>query len=79
MASSTSRSWAELAEWRSRSRVAAPRLQVATVLEQRLRLLRPLQALRPRPELPALRGDVAFQDIRATVWSLIRSAERLAS
>jgi len=33
----------------------------------------------PRPELPALRGDVAFQDIRATVWSLIRSAERLAS
>jgi ABC-type nitrate/sulfonate/bicarbonate transport system ATPase subunit len=29
----------------------------------------------PRPELPELRGDVAFQQIRSLVWSLIRTAE----
>jgi NitT/TauT family transport system ATP-binding protein len=29
----------------------------------------------PRPELPELRGDVTFQQIRATIWSLIRSSE----
>ena len=27
---------------------------------------------RPRPELPELRGDLAFQEIRATIWGLIR-------
>jgi ABC-type nitrate/sulfonate/bicarbonate transport system ATPase subunit len=30
----------------------------------------------PRPELPELRGDPAFQTIRAQIWSLIRSSER---
>ena len=29
----------------------------------------------PRPELPELRGDLLFQKIRATIWSLIRSSE----
>jgi len=29
----------------------------------------------PRPELPELRGDAVFQQIRSLVWSLIRSAE----
>ena len=29
----------------------------------------------PRPELPELRGDLQFQRIRATIWSLIRSSE----
>jgi NitT/TauT family transport system ATP-binding protein len=29
----------------------------------------------PRPELPELRGDLQFQKIRATIWSLIRSSE----
>jgi ABC-type nitrate/sulfonate/bicarbonate transport system ATPase subunit len=29
----------------------------------------------PRPELPALRGDLTFQQIRATIWSLIRSSD----
>jgi len=28
-----------------------------------------------RPELPELRGDPVFQEIRATIWSLIRSAQ----
>ena len=28
----------------------------------------------PRPELPELRGDPLFQEIRSTVWSLIRSS-----
>ena len=28
----------------------------------------------PRPELPELRGDLEFQKIRASIWSLIRSA-----
>jgi len=27
----------------------------------------------PRPELPELRGDLEFQKIRASIWSLIRS------
>src|SRR5262252_9009678 len=31
---------------------------------------------RPRPELPLLRGEKAFQDIRARMWDLIRSAGR---
>ena len=30
---------------------------------------------RPRPALPDLRGDLVFQQIRATIWSLIRSSE----
>jgi len=29
----------------------------------------------PRPELPALRGNPMFQEIRAHIWSLIRSSE----
>jgi NitT/TauT family transport system ATP-binding protein len=29
----------------------------------------------PRPELPELRGMLAFQEIRATIWSLIRASE----
>jgi len=29
----------------------------------------------PRPQLPELRGDPVFQQIRATIWSLIRSSE----
>ncbi len=29
----------------------------------------------PRPELPELRGDLAFQAIRANIWSLIRGSE----
>jgi NitT/TauT family transport system ATP-binding protein len=29
----------------------------------------------PRPELPELRGDPVFQEIRANIWSLIRSSE----
>jgi len=29
----------------------------------------------PRPELPALRGNFAFQQIRATIWSLIRNSD----
>ncbi len=28
----------------------------------------------PRPELPELRGDLEFQKIRATIWSLIRTS-----
>jgi NitT/TauT family transport system ATP-binding protein len=33
----------------------------------------------PRPELPELRGDSAFQDIRREMWSLIRSAPAVAA
>ena len=29
----------------------------------------------PRPQLPEIRGDPVFQQIRATIWSLIRSPE----
>jgi len=33
----------------------------------------------PRPELPELRGDSAFQAIRSEMWSLIRSAPSVAT
>jgi len=29
----------------------------------------------PRPELPEIRGDAVFQQIRSTIWSLIRTPE----
>jgi NitT/TauT family transport system ATP-binding protein len=33
----------------------------------------------PRPELPELRGDPRFQEIRGIIWSLIRSQESEAA
>ena len=33
----------------------------------------------PRPELPELRGDPVFQEIRAEIWSLIRTAPNTAA
>jgi NitT/TauT family transport system ATP-binding protein len=33
----------------------------------------------PRPELPELRGDPVFQEMRAEVWSLIRSSPATAA
>jgi NitT/TauT family transport system ATP-binding protein len=33
----------------------------------------------PRPELPELRGDLEFQRIRSTIWSLIRTAPEAAA
>jgi NitT/TauT family transport system ATP-binding protein len=33
----------------------------------------------PRPELPELRGDSAFQDIRREMWSLIRATPAVAA
>ena len=33
----------------------------------------------PRPELPELRGDATFQDIRREMWGLIRSAPAAAA
>ena len=33
----------------------------------------------PRPELPELRGDSTFQEIRSTIWELIRSPQKEAA
>jgi NitT/TauT family transport system ATP-binding protein len=33
----------------------------------------------PRPELPELRGDLTFQDIRREMWSLIRATPAVAA